>query len=120
MTGTYKEERPWGSFEILYQEEQEEEQLKVKRIIVKPGKRLSLQSHKNRSENWVIIQGNALVTLDEKDIPLSPNQFVFIPAGAKHRIANQGNDNVVFVEIQTGTYLGEDDIIRYEDDFNRA
>jgi mannose-1-phosphate guanylyltransferase/mannose-1-phosphate guanylyltransferase/mannose-6-phosphate isomerase len=115
MTGTYKEERPWGSFEILY----EEEQLKVKRIIVKPGKRLSLQSHKNRSENWVIIQGNALVTLDEKDTPLSPNQFVFIPPGAKHRIANRGNDNVVFVEIQTGTYLGEDDIIRYEDDFNR-
>ena len=93
---------------------------KVKLIILKPGKRLSLQSHKNRSENWVIIQGNALVTLDEKDIPLSPNQFVFIPAGAKHRIANRGNDNVVFVEIQTGTYLGEDDIIRYEDDFNRA
>lgn len=116
MTGTYKEERPWGSFEILY----EEEQLKVKRIIVKPGKRLSLQSHNNRSENWVIIQGNALVTLDEKDIPLSPNQFVFIPTGAKHRIANQGNNNVVFVEIQIGTYLGEDDIIRYEDDFNRA
>jgi mannose-6-phosphate isomerase-like protein (cupin superfamily) len=116
MTGTYKEERPWGSFEIFY----EEEQLKVKRIIVKPGKRLSLQSHKNRSENWVIIQGNALVTLDEKDIPLAPNQFVFIPAGAKHRITNQGNDNVVLVEIQTGTYLGEDDIIRYEDDFNRV
>lgn len=116
MTATYKEERPWGSFEILY----EEEQLKVKRIIVKPGKRLSLQSHKNRSENWVIIQGNALVTLDEKDIPLAANQFVFIPTEAKHRIANQGNDNVVLVEIQTGTYLGEDDIIRYEDDFNRV
>jgi len=116
MTGTYKEERPWGSFEILY----EEEQLKVKRIIVKPGMRLSLQSHKNRSENWVILRGNALVTLDEEDIPLAANQFVFIPAGAKHRIANQGHDNVVFVEIQTGNYLGEDDIIRYEDDFHRA
>jgi mannose-6-phosphate isomerase-like protein (cupin superfamily) len=116
MTETSKEERPWGSFEILY----EESQLKVKRIIVKPGKRLSLQSHNHRSENWVIIRGNALVTLDEKEIPLSPNQAVFIPVLAKHRIANPGNSDVAFIEVQTGTYLGEDDIIRYEDDFNRV
>ena len=116
MTDTYKEERPWGSFEILY----EEKQLKVKRIIVKPGKRLSLQSHRPRSENWVILQGNPLVILAEKEIPLSPNQSVFIPAEAKHRITNQGTDPVVFVEVQSGTYLGEDDITRYEDDFNRS
>jgi mannose-6-phosphate isomerase-like protein (cupin superfamily) len=116
ITNTYKEERPWGSFEILH----EEKQFKIKRIIVKPGKRLSLQSHTHRSENWVIIQGCALVTLDESDVSLSPNQFIFIPAGAKHRISNQGNHDVVFVEIQSGTYLGEDDIIRYEDDFNRV
>jgi mannose-1-phosphate guanylyltransferase/mannose-1-phosphate guanylyltransferase/mannose-6-phosphate isomerase len=112
----YKEERPWGSFEILH----EEEQLKVKRIIVKPGKRLSLQSHKHRSESWVITRGNALVTLDEEEIPLASNQHIFIPAGARHRVANRGSEEVVFIEVQTGTYLGEDDIVRYEDDFNRV
>ena len=112
----YKEDRPWGSFEILH----EEDNLKVKRIIVKPGKRLSLQSHKQRSENWVIIRGEAVVTLDEDEIPRSANQAIYIPAGAKHRIANAGEDDVVFIEVQTGTYLGEDDIIRYEDDFNRV
>ena len=115
MTDTYKEKRPWGSFEILY----EEDRLKVKRIMVKPGQRLSLQSHKHRSENWVILEGEALVILDEKQIPLSPQRSVFIPAGAKHRIANRGDIPVVFVEVQTGAYLGEDDITRYEDDYNR-
>lgn len=112
----YKEDRPWGSFEILH----EEDQLKVKRIIVKPEKRLSLQSHKHRSENWVIIQGNALVTVNEEKIPRSVNQAVYIPAGAKHRIANPGTEEVILIEVQTGTYLGEDDIVRYQDDFNRA
>lgn len=116
MSENYKEVRPWGSFEILH----EEDQLKVKRIIVTPGSRLSLQSHKHRSENWVIIQGRALVTLDEEEIPRSPNQTVFIPAGAKHRIANPGKEDVIFIEVQTGSYLGEDDIVRYQDDFNRV
>jgi mannose-1-phosphate guanylyltransferase/mannose-1-phosphate guanylyltransferase/mannose-6-phosphate isomerase len=116
MNDNYKEERPWGNFEILH----EEEHLKVKKIVVKPGKRLSLQSHKRRSENWVIIRGSALVTLDEEEIPRSANQSVFIPAGARHRIKNAGKEDVVFIEVQTGTYLGEDDIIRYEDDFNRV
>jgi mannose-6-phosphate isomerase-like protein (cupin superfamily) len=112
----YKEERPWGSFEILF----EEDKLKVKRIIVKPGNRLSLQSHNHRSENWVIIEGNAVVTVDDKEIPLASNQSVFIPAGKKHRIANQGTGEVKFIEVQTGSYLGEDDIVRYQDDFNRV
>lgn len=116
MPDNYFEERPWGSFEILH----EEDNLKVKRIIVKPGKRLSLQSHKQRSENWVIIEGNAVVTLDEDDIPRNPNESIFIPAGAKHRISNPGEENVVFIEVQTGTYLGEDDIVRYQDDFDRV
>jgi mannose-6-phosphate isomerase-like protein (cupin superfamily) len=116
MSENYKEERPWGSFEILH----EEETIKVKRIIVKPGKRLSLQSHNHRSENWVIIEGNAVVTLDEEEIPRSPNQSVYIPVGAKHRISNPGQEDVVFIEVQTGTYFGEDDIIRYQDDFNRV
>ncbi len=111
----YQEDRPWGNFKILYQEEK----LKIKRIIVRPGMRLSLQSHRHRSENWVIIQGTALVTLDGKDIPCTANQSLFIPAGAKHRMANQGKDEVIFIEVQTGSYLGEDDIIRYQDDFHR-
>jgi len=115
MEQKYKEERPWGSFEILH----EESEMKVKRIIVKPGKRLSLQSHNQRAENWVIIQGNAVVTLDENEIPLTANQWVYIPTKAKHRISNPGMEDVVFVEVQTGKYLGEDDIIRYQDDFNR-
>ncbi len=116
MSKNYKEDRPWGSFEILH----EEEHLKVKKIIVKPGKRLSLQSHKYRSENWVVIEGNAIVTRDEEEIPRSPNQAIYIPAGAKHRVANPGEEDVVFIEVQTGTYFGEDDIVRYQDDFNRV
>lgn len=111
----YIEERPWGSFEILF----EENDLKVKRIVVKPEKRLSLQSHRFRSENWVIIQGRALVTLDERQIPLTVHESVFIPCGAKHRIGNAGTEEVVFIEVQTGSYLGEDDIVRYQDDFLR-
>jgi len=111
----YKEQRPWGSFEILH----EENELKIKRIIVKPQSRLSLQSHKFRSENWTIIQGEALVTINDKDIPCTANKSVFIPAQAKHRIANPGEVEVVFIEVQTGSYLGEDDITRYQDDYNR-
>jgi len=112
----YFEERPWGSFEILH----EEARLKVKRIIVKPGMKLSLQSHQYRSENWVIIQGRCQCTLGEEMIPLGANEAIFIPAGAKHRIGNPGSEDLVFIEVQTGTYLGEDDIIRYQADFNRV
>lgn len=112
----YTEPRPWGSFEILH----EEDYLKIKRIIVKPNNRLSLQSHKHRSENWVVIQGHALITLNKKIIPRSPNQSIFIPAGAKHRLANEGDEDIIFIEVQTGSYLGEDDIIRYQDDYNRV
>jgi len=112
----YKEERPWGWFEILF----EEAQLKIKRIMVKPGKRLSLQSHQRRAENWVIVQGQALFTLDEKTCHLGPRQAVFIPEKARHRIENPGQENLVFIEVQTGSYLGEDDITRFQDDFDRC
>jgi mannose-6-phosphate isomerase-like protein (cupin superfamily) len=111
----YKEERPWGWFEILYQEPQ----LKVKRILVKPGKRLSLQSHSSRSENWVIIQGKALIQVHEQEKAYEENQAVFIPMQAKHRISNPDKHDLIFIEVQTGSYLGEDDITRYQDDFNR-
>jgi mannose-6-phosphate isomerase-like protein (cupin superfamily) len=112
----YKEERPWGWFEILF----EEAGMKVKRIMVKPGKRLSLQSHEHRAENWVVIQGKALFTLDGKIFELQPHQSVFIPIKSRHRIENPGGAELVFIEVQTGTYLGEDDITRYQDDFDRA
>ncbi|MCK4944322.1 MAG: phosphomannose isomerase type II C-terminal cupin domain [Candidatus Aminicenantes bacterium] len=112
---TYKEKRPWGWFEILH----EESGLKIKRIMVEPGKRLSLQSHEKRSENWTIIKGRAIVTLDDREHNLSINQMIFIPRRARHRIENSGSSEMIFVEIQTGTYLGEDDLVRYQDDFNR-
>ncbi len=110
------EQRPWGSFEILY----EEARLKVKRITVRGGQRLSLQSHGQRQENWVIVSGQAVVTLEERQIPLTATEAVFIPQSARHRIENPATDDLVFVEVQTGTYLGEDDIVRYEDDYRRV
>ena len=112
----YKEERPWGWFEILF----EEAGLKVKRIMVKPGKRLSLQSHERRAENWVVIQGRARVTLGEKTYELEPHQAVFIPGQSKHRMENPGKIPLEMIEVQSGAYLGEDDIVRYEDIYNRA
>ncbi len=111
-----KEERPWGWFEILY----EEPGLKVKRIMVAPGKRLSLQSHEQRAENWVVLQGRARFTLDDTTVALAPHQSVFIPKRSRHRIENPGAAELVFVEVQTGSYLGEDDIVRYQDDFDRC
>ena len=109
------DERPWGHFEILY----EEPNLKIKRIVVKKGKRLSLQSHEKRSENWVILRGKAVVTLGNGRAYLSPNQSIFIPVRERHRVESVGDEDLVFIEVQTGMYLGEDDIRRYEDDFNR-
>lgn len=111
----YREERPWGSFENLY----ECSRFKIKRIIVKPGKRLSLQSHRQRAENWIVISGTAVVTRGSEEIRLTPGQSVFIPRGEKHRLANPADLDLEIIEIQTGDYFGEDDIIRYQDDFNR-
>ncbi|MCG2810283.1 MAG: phosphomannose isomerase type II C-terminal cupin domain [Candidatus Aminicenantes bacterium] len=111
-----KEERPWGWFEIHL----EEANLKIKRIMVKPGKRLSLQSHEHRAENWVVVQGQALVTLGEELVKLEKRQSVFIPEKTKHRMENPGKEELVFIEVQTGTYLGEDDITRFQDDFGRS
>jgi mannose-1-phosphate guanylyltransferase / mannose-6-phosphate isomerase len=113
---TYKEDRPWGWFEILY----EEATLKVKRIMVRPGQRLSLQSHSRRAENWTVIQGRAVVTVGDEQVPLEVHGAVFIPQGARHRIENPGTEEMIFVEVQTGSYLGEDDIVRYQDDYRRA
>ncbi|MEK6558675.1 MAG: phosphomannose isomerase type II C-terminal cupin domain [Planctomycetota bacterium] len=107
---------PWGRWEVLL----EEPTYKVKRVIVLAGKRLSYQKHLNRDEHWSIVEGTALVTIDGKEILLKPGESINIPREVLHRIANQGQSSLVFVEIQRGSYLGEDDIIRLEDDYGRS
>jgi len=114
--GDPQDVRPWGRYVVL----EEGGRYKVKRIEVTPGRRLSLQSHRRRQEQWTVVAGRALVTLDGAGIPLGVGESVFIPREARHRVANPGEDLLVFIEVQTGDYLGEDDITRYEDDFNRV
>ena len=109
------DERPWGSFTVL----DEGEGYKVKRIEVLPGKRLSYQKHAQRAEHWMIVMGVGIVTLDGKDIRLSAGEVIDIPVGAAHRIENPGEVKMIFIEIQRGVYLGEDDIVRLQDDFGR-
>ena len=108
--------KPWGKYTVI----SESEIYKSKRIEVKQGKRLSLQSHKFRDELWTIVGGKAKVTLDDKEINLNYNDHVFIKKCQKHRIENCGQELLVFIEIQTGTYFGEDDIVRYQDDYGRV
>jgi len=108
--------RPWGFYEVL----SDRSDHKVKRITVYAGKRLSYQRHGKRSEHWHIVSGNAVVTLDGKDIPLASGESVDIGCAAAHRISNPGGANVVFIEVQRGEYFGEDDIERLEDDFGRS
>jgi mannose-6-phosphate isomerase len=110
-----KSERPWGRYEVL----QESEYHKVKCIWVNPGKRLSYQRHQKRAEHWFIVQGTALVTIDGNERTVGPGETVEFGIGVLHRLANVGQDEVIFVEVQTGSYFGEDDIERIEDDFNR-
>ena len=112
----YNDHRPWGYYVILA----EEPDHKVKRIIVYPGKRLSLQSHRRRSEHWHVIKGECIVTLDYNQIPLKGGESVDIPVGTIHRIENSGNEDLAFIEVQRGDYFGEDDIERIEDDFGRV
>ena len=111
----YYEERPWGSFENLL----DEDYCKVKRIIVLPKCRLSYQYHYKRDEAWVIVQGTATVTLDDKVHTFMEGQVVQIEYGTKHRVENKGDEDLIFIETQTGTYFGEDDIVRLEDDYGR-
>ena len=111
----YYEERPWGSFEHLL----DEEYCKVKRIIVKPGQRLSYQYHHERTEHWVIVQGEAIVTLDGEEYEYHIGDVVEIPVGTKHRVENKDKEDLIFIETQTGTYFGEDDIVRLDDDYGR-
>jgi mannose-6-phosphate isomerase len=120
MTKTIEEKpeedhRPWGFYTVL----SDEPDHKVKRIVVYTGKRLSLQRHRHRSEHWHVVNGEALVTLNDKEIRLNKGMSVDIPLGTAHRVKNTGTENLVFIEIQQGDYFGEDDIERLEDDFGR-
>lgn len=109
--------RPWGKFEIL----RDTDSFKSKVIHVNPGQQLSYQSHAKRAEHWVIIKGRPEVTLNDQIHALKPGESIYIPMGAKHRIKNPSKDEVVeFVEVQVGTYFGEDDIVRYQDDYKRV
>ena len=108
--------RPWGTFTVL----DEGENYKVKRIEVLPGKRLSYQKHAQRAEHWFVVQGTAKVTLDDRDITVRAGESIDIPLGAAHRIENPSEELLIFVEVQRGNYLGEDDIVRLDDDFGRA
>lgn len=110
------EDRPWGSFDVLA----DQANTKVKRLVVNPGQRLSLQSHKLRDEHWVIVQGTANVTLDENTFELSYGQHIFIKRGTKHRVACGSDVPVEIIEVQVGDGFPEEDIIRYADDYHRA
>ncbi|MEA3490276.1 MAG: mannose-1-phosphate guanylyltransferase/mannose-6-phosphate isomerase [Campylobacterota bacterium] len=108
--------RPWGTYTVL----EDSPNYKIKRIVVKPGKRLSLQKHFHRSEHWIVVSGTALVRVGEDEVLVRPNESTYIPMGELHRLENPGKVDVVLIEAQVGSYLGEDDIIRVEDDFKRV
>jgi len=107
--------KPWGSFEII----DEGEKYTVKKIIVHPGGKLSLQSHEHRSEHWLIASGVAEIIIGEKIYNLKENDNIFIPRGSKHRLANLGSDNLIVIEMWFGDKLDENDIKRYEDIYSR-
>src|SRR5262245_61812683 len=107
--------RPWGNFTVL----DEGSGFKVKRLEVLPGKRLSYQYHSQRAEHWIVVKGRARVKLDGVESMVEEGQAVDVPVGMRHRIENGGSEQLVLIEIQRGGYLGEDDIVRLEDDFQR-
>lgn len=107
--------RPWGSFTILADEVDH----KVKRIVVKPGQRLSLQRHKHRREHWLVVRGQGLITRNDDLLRLGPGENIDIGQGDVHRVQNDSDQDMVFIEIQLGDYFGEDDIERLDDDYGR-
>jgi mannose-6-phosphate isomerase len=109
-------ERPWGNYTVLSDDAPDH---KVKRLVVHPGKRLSYQRHSKRAEHWFIVSGTATVTLDGTVIQVPAGQAIDIPLEGAHRVANEGATDVVLIEVQRGTYFGEDDIVRLEDDYGR-
>lgn len=111
----HREERPWGYFSIL----EEGQGYKIKKICVRPGHRLSLQKHSHRSEYWTFVKGLGKVVIENVVKECSPGDQVHIPLGACHRLENQGEEDLIVLEVQLGSYLGEDDIVRIEDDYHR-
>jgi mannose-1-phosphate guanylyltransferase/mannose-6-phosphate isomerase len=108
--------RPWGSYESLVVADR----FQVKRIIVEPGQQLSLQKHHHRAEHWIVVAGTAEVTCEEKVFMLREDESTYIPLGYKHRLANRGRIPLELIEVQSGAYLGEDDIVRFEDIYGRS
>ncbi len=108
--------RPWGSFTVLV----DQDTYKVKKIVVNPGSRLSLQSHRHRSEHWLVARGQALATVNDEEKLFAEGKHIFIPINARHRLENPGKELLEIIEIQKGSYLGEDDIVRYKDDYGRS
>jgi mannose-6-phosphate isomerase len=109
-------ERPWGTYTVL----EENRNYKIKRIEVNPGQRLSLQRHHHRSEHWIVVSGTAKVTCGAKESIININESTFIPIGVNHRLENPGIIPLIIIEVQSGEYLGEDDIIRFDDDYQRS
>jgi mannose-6-phosphate isomerase-like protein (cupin superfamily) len=107
--------RPWGTYEGV----DAGERFQVKRLVVKPGASLSLQMHHHRAEHWVVVRGTARVTRGQEVFLLSENQSTYIPIGEKHRLENPGTIPLEIIEVQSGSYLGEDDIVRFQDVYNR-
>ncbi len=112
---TERDERPWGYYEVV----DEGQGFRVKRICVSPGQRLSYQRHRCRSEHWYVVHGRGSVTIDGEESPVTVSTTVDVPVGTAHRIHNTGDDSLVFIEVQTGSYFGEDDIERLDDDYGR-
>jgi mannose-6-phosphate isomerase len=110
------EERPWGNYTVLHTDDN----CQVKKLVVNPGKRISLQSHEFRAEHWFIVSGQGIAELDGKEIEVRPGDAVDVPIGSKHRISCRETDPLVFIEVQTGSSFAEDDIRRYEDDYGRS
>ena len=108
-----KEERPWGWYDVI----EEGNRYKVKCIEVGTGQKLSLQSHYHRAEHWVVVEGTALVEVEGKETTIHENQSTYIPLGAKHRLSNPGKIPLKIIEVQSGSYVGEDDIERFDDDY---
>ena len=109
-------QRPWGSYTVLHAGER----FKIKEIVVRPQERLSLQMHHHRSEHWVVLSGTAKVTCDEESRMVYANQSTYIPIGTRHRLENPGRVDLVLIEVQCGDYVGEDDIVRYDDQYGRV
>lgn len=116
VSNPQRETRPWGWYEVLI----DDDNYKVKRICVNPGEQLSLQRHQMRNEHWTIIQGLGAMTLGQSRFRIETQRYVHIPVGQIHRISNIGKEHLIFIEVQTGTYFGEDDIERFSDDYGRA